>query len=332
MTYRYTPIAPSLVPIATTAPYTASVNDWVIVDCSSASVAITLPTAPANLSTVAVKRYDAAYASANIATIVPGGSDAFLGGSTTPAQLLLQGQTLILQYNSTTAQWGVRSTDEPLSQLDSRYLNQSTTGNAATATKLAAPANINGVGFDGSAPIAVPALGAFAPTDYGYIAWSGDPIKSYGITTTLVAGEAYLTLLPIRQAVTITNVIFAINTAGATLTSGQNFAGLFDFSGNLLSATADQSTAWQSAGVKVMALTVAQSVAAGLYYVGWFSTGTTLPKLFYDASANGSVGAANLISSHPRAVIDATHTGLTTAFHTPVTLTSSATPFWAAVS
>ena len=35
--------------------------------------------------------------------------------------------------------------------------NQNTTGNAATATKLAAPKNINGVAFDGSTDIAIPA-------------------------------------------------------------------------------------------------------------------------------------------------------------------------------
>lgn len=122
MSYVYSSGALTPVPTATqTANYTANVNDFVIVDGTSGSPVITLPTTPPNFSTVGVKRYDATYTPANIPTVAPGGSDAFLGGSTTALQLLLQGQVAILQYNATTAQWFVRSTDEPLSQLDLRY-------------------------------------------------------------------------------------------------------------------------------------------------------------------------------------------------------------------
>jgi hypothetical protein len=122
-----------------TAAYTAAVNDLVIVDGTSSSVPITLPTAPPDMSSVAVKRYDATFTPANIPTIAPGGSDAFLGGGTTPAQLALQGQVYIFQYQASTAQWLVRSTDQPLSQLDSRYLNQNTTGTAAGITGKTTP-------------------------------------------------------------------------------------------------------------------------------------------------------------------------------------------------
>lgn len=120
VTHYYDALA--LVPTATkTAAYTAAVSDLVIVDATSSSVPITLPTAPPDLTSVGVKRQDATYTSANVPTIAPGGSDAFLGGGTTPLQLKLQGQVFILQYSASLAQWIVRSTDEPLGALDSRY-------------------------------------------------------------------------------------------------------------------------------------------------------------------------------------------------------------------
>lgn len=152
--------AKELVPTAAkTSSYTAAVNDLVIVDGTSSSVAITLPTAPHDRSTVAVKRWDATYTSANTPTVAPGGSDAFLGGSTTPANLYLQGQVFIFQYSASRTQWIVRSTDEPLSGLDSRYLNQNTTGSAA---KLTTARNIDGQSFDGTSSITVIAPGTHA--------------------------------------------------------------------------------------------------------------------------------------------------------------------------
>lgn len=208
--------------------------------------------------------------------------------------------------------------------------NQSTTGNAATATKLATARKINGVSFDGTADIN--SVQGFAPADYGFIAWSYDPATAYA-NNIITAGQANLMLIPVRAATTITNVITHVAVAGATLTSGQCFAGLFNSSGTLLSATADQSTAWQSVGLKTMALTSAQSVAAGLYYVGIFGNGTTLPQFYYNGAAKAGVGASTTIGSTPRMVIDTTNTGLTTAFHSPATLTSANAPYyWAAVS
>lgn len=175
----------------------------------------------------------------------------------------------------------------------------------------------------------------FAPTDYGFIAWNFDPAQA-DIGSTLAAGEAYLSLLPIRAAATITNVIAAVGLAGSGLTAGQCFAGLFDFNGNLLSPTADQSTNWQTAGLKVMPLAMPQAVTPGFYYVGWFFNGTTSPKFYQNPNANVAIGlSATAPGPHlgrSRAVVDTTNTGLTTAFHSPAALVGSINPYWAAVS
>jgi hypothetical protein len=175
--------------------------------------------------------------------------------------------------------------------------------------------------------------GTFIPSDYGWISWAYDPYFAY---TSFIpgAGYAYFTLLPIRKACTITNVILDVAVAGNTLTSGRCFAGLFTSSGSsgtLLSATADQHTNWQSTGLKTMALTTPQAVSPGLYYVGYFWNGTTGPSLTYDGAATANNGA-NSITSGGRFPYDATDPGLTTAFVSPATFTANAFAAWAAVS
>jgi hypothetical protein len=176
-----------------------------------------------------------------------------------------------------------------------------------------------------------PPPGTFAPADYGYISWNYDPIMANG-GLIIVAGEAYLSLVPVRSGATITNVVLDVNTVGSSLTSGQCFAGLFNSSGALLSATADQSTAWASTGLKTMALTTPQTVTPGLYYVGFFANGTTMPKFEYFSNAVATIGATGSMAVHPRAVLDTTHTGLTTAFPSTATLSASLNTYWAAVS
>jgi hypothetical protein len=67
-------------------------------------------------------------------------------------------------------------------------------------------------------------------------------------------------------------------TAGSSLTSGQNFAALYDSSKNLVGITADQATAWGTTGEKVMALTTPYVVTApGLFKGAMWSVGTTPP-------------------------------------------------------
>lgn len=170
----------------------------------------------------------------------------------------------------------------------------------------------------------------FVPSDHGWISWNYDAALQNTFNIALTAGDIYLALLPIRKTCTITNVIVGV-VAGSGLTSGQNFAGLYDSSGNLLSATADQTTNWASTGIKAMALTAPQSVTPGLYYVALLANGTTKPSPFYNSALNGTGGGGTLAST-PRLAIDTTHTGLT-ALRSTVTLTQASSPlFWTAVS
>ena len=157
------------------------------------------------------------------------------------------------------------------------------------------------------------------PYDHGLITWSFDPATINATAIIPVAGQVNLIKLHVPAATTVTNVLFSISTAGSGLTSGQNFAALYNSAGSLLSATADQSSVWNSTGVKVMPLSAAQAVIAGDYYLAFYSNGTTLPTLRAGGNA-ASIANANLSLANSRfATAD---TGRTTAM--PATLAAFA--------
>jgi hypothetical protein len=169
-----------------------------------------------------------------------------------------------------------------------------------------------------------------APADHGLLAWSVDPtlITSSGLAT---AGQMRGSLLRLPSDATITNLHLYAATAGATLTSGQCFAALYDSTNTLRGVTADQSSNWASTGEKVMALTTPYVATAGLYKVVFWSNGTTQPG-FARQLTGGAAGLTNAnMSTNYRAFT--ADTGLTTT--APSTMgaqTAAAQIIWAAVS
>lgn len=160
MTFNYDALALVAIPVqsANCAP---SANQIVPCDLSGGGFTVHLPAAPPDRTGMEIKIVAQAV-SPNTLTVTCGGSDVFnvAGGSTSGTMTLLN-QAMRLQYSAASAIWYVVSTDVPLSQMDSRYLNQNTTGSAATFTT---PRNIDGQAFDGSANITVVAPGTHAAT------------------------------------------------------------------------------------------------------------------------------------------------------------------------
>jgi hypothetical protein len=99
-------------------------------------------------------------------------------------------------------------------------LNQNTTGNAATATKLAAPKNINGVAFDGSADITI-AAAASTLSGTVQVANGGTGLTTAGLTgqvlTTVSSGTLSWTTPTSISVGTISNTS---NVNGASITGG----------------------------------------------------------------------------------------------------------------
>src|SRR5664280_1437005 len=88
-----------------TTTYTATANQLIPADATSAAFTVTLPTAPADKTRVLVKKIDS---TANAVTVAAGGSDVFnkTAGSTS-VSLSLQNQAVTVQYATSGAIWYV---------------------------------------------------------------------------------------------------------------------------------------------------------------------------------------------------------------------------------
>lgn len=130
---------------------------------------------------------------------------------------------------------------------------------------------------------------SFMAADAGWLAWNYDPALTAG-STTLVTGQLFMCRVDLLSPATISTLYYAVNAVGVTLTSGQNLAGLYDASGNLLAQTADQSASWVSAGFKNTALVTPYVAAAGTYHLGFLSNGAT-PMSLLRALGSGTQAA-----------------------------------------
>lgn len=172
----------------------------------------------------------------------------------------------------------------------------------------------------------------WVPSDYGLLGWSYPPEV---VQNNAVVSNGVVTLIKIKlsTAQTITNVIAHVTTAGSALTSNQNFAALYNSSGNRLGVTADQSSAWASAGTKIMTLTTPVSVSAGTYYVALLANAST-PPAFGCTTGGSSTMIANLggtgASARFGSVLSA-QTSMPSSF-TPSAVSGSVAAFWAGLS
>lgn len=127
-----------------------------------------------------------------------------------------------------------------------------------------------------------------------YITWNHNPLLIQGTAGANTSGTIYLHRVYLAQGQTVTGIGYGVQTAGATLTSGQNLIGLYDSSGNRVALTADQSTNWTSTGYKSTNLTATYSVTtAGYYYVAFLAVGTTPPAFHQQANASQTFYNAN---------------------------------------
>lgn len=167
----------------------------------------------------------------------------------------------------------------------------------------------------------------YGPADHGLISWPFDPSLA---TATLSPVNGTLNLIRVKVVAdtTITNLFAFAQAAGAGLTTGQNWAGLYNASGTRVAQTDDMSTMWQSAGAFTMPLTTPYPAVAGEYWIALLLNGTTRPT-FVRASGNAS-GNINRSAAELRyGTRGSSQTTLPTQF-TP-TLVVASTTLWAAV-
>lgn len=157
--------------------------------------------------------------------------------------------------------------------------------------------------------------------DFGFLAWTGDLwILSAGQILT-GNGVTHVVKLKVPRALpTVTNIVAIVQTAGATLTASNCWAALYDNSKNKIGVTADQSGVWNSTGIKTMALTSGPfALPAGVCYVVFAATGTTLPK-FLGGGLGGTLVNLGLSAANSRFATEAT--AVTTLGTWPATLST----------
>lgn len=181
------------------------------------------------------------------------------------------------------------------------------------------PAGIQGAGSTGKVPDAghVHPAGMWVPADNGFLAANFAP--EIGSSTTVpTAGTLYLLKVPIRTAITWTYVWFVVTTQGSGSSTG-SYVGLYNSSGTLLTGSSDMGSSLTGNGLKQVALTTPQSLAAGAFvWVAILSNlASTQPSILKSASYGYAVNA-NLSASLARSVTNGT--GLTSL---PASITPS---------
>ncbi|WIM97698.1 hypothetical protein ACTOB_001246 [Actinoplanes oblitus] len=194
--------------------------------------------------------------------------------------------------------------------------------------------NTSGTASAGTSLLGAPAdhvhpASAFGAGDHGLLGWNFDPALSIGSTILGANGTLYLARIKVPKAITVTNLHVHCTSVGATLTTGRNFAALFTAAGARVASTVDQSTAWTSLGLQTMALTSAQAIAAGDYYVGFYGNGSTLPTF----ARGTSLSAANTGLAAPNFRFASADTGLTTAMPSNIgAQTALSVAYWVGLS
>lgn len=145
-------------------------------------------------------------------------------------------------------------------------LGGAATLNVGTTTGTVAAGDDNRVntGYNNGSPI------------QGFLSWNYDP-QAATSSNSLTAGTIFLHKIWL-PAGTITNIGFGVNNTPSGLTSGQNFAGIYNLSGTRLAQTADQTTNWAGTGptFKTCALSSPLTVAtAGFHYVALLCNAST---------------------------------------------------------
>jgi hypothetical protein len=170
------------------------------------------------------------------------------------------------------------------------------------------------------------------PLDYSFLGWAYDPAAA-GTNSNFTGGVIQLVRIPLRATRTITNVVLYIGTAGATLTAGSCWAGLYDSSGNRLGQTADQASAWTSTGTKTMAISGGPlSLAEGYYWVAFVATGTTIPSFLRASGVGGAAINVGLAAASTRFGTYGTSQTTLPSTITPASIGQSNNAWWAALS
>lgn len=120
------------------------------------------------------------------------------------------------------------------------------------------------------------AFGSPLPINQGLKAWVCDP-AAVGNAALAVNGTTYLSAVYVAESFTTTSVFWHVSSAGVTPTSGENYIGIYDFSGTLL-GSAPIDADYTTTGTKLTSLSV-PLVAGHSYWVAFLFNAATPPQM-----------------------------------------------------
>ncbi len=209
------------------------------------------------------------------------------------------------------------------------------------SSNLAAPSDHIHPGPSSSAPLAITSGGTgqtadplppWMASDSAWLAQNYDTVLIESAVH-IGTGTIFLNRINVRVAMSVTNVIAFLSAVGSGLTASQNYAGLYNSSGTLIAATADQTSAWETTANTYHVMSLAggpYNLTPGFYWVALLATGTTTPsfgyfQVFQAASANPGLTAATA-----RFATAGTATSLVSI--TPASSTLSSYTLWSGLS
>lgn len=165
-----------------------------------------------------------------------------------------------------------------------------------------------------------------APTDFGYRAWTGDPLQ-YGATAALASQQVSTMRVPVPETFTCSNVYVGVSSAGASMTYA--IAAIFDEAGTTqLGISTTLTTALTGAGRITCPLAAAVNLTGGVgrhVIVAILTDGGTPPTLYV---ANTSGGAyASFLNAGQSPARCATQSGQA-SMPASLSLTSGQRSFW----
>ncbi|MFI2757842.1 hypothetical protein ACH5A3_03030 [Streptomyces echinatus] len=183
-----------------------------------------------------------------------------------------------------------------LQDIDFKYVN----GVLTTSRNIHTTGNLT---VDGSFTLGGTTTSSYPPVpvpgDHGLLGWSYDP--SFALSTlTPTLGTVYMSAVYIRQATTISKLWYMQGTAATTPTAGQNWIGLVNSSGTVLSTASLDSVVTSSNAPKSATLSAAQSVTAGTYWVALVFNAAAAPVIYKTAMPFTGFGVVNQSAASQR--------------------------------
>lgn len=186
---------------------------------------------------------------------------------------------------------------------------------------------------DASGAVALAGESGWLATDSGLAGWTFDP-QNRADNATLLPSAGLMKVVRIRAlSSVITNILLHFTVGGSSLSNC--YAALYNDAGALLGAgavTADQSTAWQSSGLKTCALNTPQAVTRGdIYRIGFWWNGTTAPTASRGSNAGSTI--INVGQSASTARFATANSGLTNSAPSNLSgLAGDGTAWWVGIS